>query len=76
MTAFKDLEHGDLVWASKPISENGRPMLVLETPQFPAHDVQLITVLISTKTDHEASHTFRDDDYAGDPVGERSHVLP
>jgi hypothetical protein len=38
--------------------------------------VQLITVLISTKTYHEVSLTLRDDDYAGDPLGERSHVLP
>ncbi|REA00869.1 hypothetical protein DEQ92_18845 [Haloferax sp. Atlit-6N] len=38
--------------------------------------MQLITVLISTKTYHEESLTLRDDDYAGDPLGERSHVLP
>ena len=35
-----------------------------------------ITVLISTKTYHEQSITLRDSDYAGDPLGERSHVLP
>ena len=38
--------------------------------------MQLITVLISTKTYHEVSFTLRDDDYAGDPLGERSHVPP
>jgi hypothetical protein len=32
--------------------------------------------LISTKTYHEQSITLRDSDYAGDPLGERSHVLP
>nr|WP_254524687.1 hypothetical protein [Natrinema caseinilyticum] len=51
-------------------------MLVLGTPQFLNHGIQLITVLISTKTYHEKSLTLCDDDYEGDPVGERSHVLP
>ena len=76
MTAFEELERGDIVWASDPLSEKGRPMLILGAPRFPTHGVQLITVLISTKTYHEASLTLRDDDYAGDPLGERSHVLP
>ena len=76
MTEFEALERGDIVWASDPLSEKGRPMLVLGAPRFPTHGVQLITVLISTKTYHEASLTLRDDDYEGDPLGERSHVLP
>jgi mRNA-degrading endonuclease toxin of MazEF toxin-antitoxin module len=76
VTAFEDLERGDIVWATDPLSEKGRPMLVLGTPQFSTHGVQLITVLISTKTYHEDSLTLRDDDYVGDPLGERSHVLP
>ncbi|WP_458191208.1 type II toxin-antitoxin system PemK/MazF family toxin [Haladaptatus sp. NG-WS-4] len=76
MTAFEELERGDIVWAADPLSEKGRPMLVLGTPQFPNHGVQLITVLISTKTYHEEALTLRDDDYEGDPLGERSHVLP
>ena len=76
MTAFEDLERGDIIWAADPLSQKGRPMLVLGTPQFPNHGVQLITVLISTKTYHEDSLTLRDDDYEGDPLGERSHVLP
>jgi len=33
-----------------------------------------ITVLLSTKTDHEEALTLRDDDYEGDPLGERSHT--
>jgi mRNA-degrading endonuclease toxin of MazEF toxin-antitoxin module len=65
VTAFDELERGDIVWATDPLSEKGRPMLVLGTPQFPTHGVQLITVLISTKTYHEESLTLRDDDYAG-----------
>lgn len=76
MTAFEDLERGDIVWASDPLSEKGRPLLVLGTPRFPNHGTQLITVLVSTKTYHEESLTLRDDDYEGDPLGERSHVLP
>jgi mRNA-degrading endonuclease toxin of MazEF toxin-antitoxin module len=76
VTAFEELERGDIVWATDPLSEKGRPMLVLGTPQFPNHGVQLITVLISTKTYHEESLTLRDDDYAGDPLGKRSYVLP
>ena len=76
MTAFEELQRGDIVWVSDPFSEKGRPMLVLGTPQFPNHGVQLITVLISTKTYHEAALPLRDDDYEGDPLGERSHVLP
>lgn len=76
MTAFEELERGDIVWASDPLSNKGRPMLVLGTPQFPNHGVELITVLISTKTYHQDSLTLRDDDYEGDPLGERSHVLP
>nr|WP_206043242.1 PemK-like protein [Haloferax alexandrinus] len=70
------MERGDIVWATDPLSEKGRPLLVLGSPRFPNHGVQLITVLISTKTYHEESLTLRDDDYAGDPLGERSHVLP
>jgi mRNA-degrading endonuclease toxin of MazEF toxin-antitoxin module len=76
VTAFEDLERGDIVWASDPLSEKGRPMLVLGTPQLPNHGPQLSTALISTKTYHEEALTLRDDDYAGDPLGERSHVLP
>jgi len=76
VTAFEDLERGDIVWASDPLSDKGRPMLILGTPQLPNHGTQLITVLISTKTYHEESLTLRDDDYASDPLGERSHVLP
>jgi len=76
VTAFEELERGDIVWASDPLSEKGRPMLVLGIPRFPNHGVQLITVLISTKGYHEAALTLRDGDYEGDPLGERSHVLP
>ena len=76
MTAFEELERGDIVWATDPLSEKGRPMLVLGTPRFPNHGVQLITVLISTRTYHEAALTLRDEDYEGDPLGERSHILP
>jgi mRNA-degrading endonuclease toxin of MazEF toxin-antitoxin module len=76
VTAFEELERGDIVWATDPLSEKGRPMLVLGSPRFPNHGVQLITALISTKTYHEATFTLRDDDYEGDTLGERSHVLP
>jgi mRNA-degrading endonuclease toxin of MazEF toxin-antitoxin module len=76
VTAFEDLERGDIVWASDPLSDKGRPLLVLGTPQLPNHGTQLITVLISTKTYHEDSLTLKDDDYDGDPLGKRSHVLP
>ena len=76
MTAFDDLNRGDIVWATDPLSDKGRPMLVVGTPRFPAHGVQLITVLISTKTYHEESLTLRDEDYSGEPLGTRSHVLP
>ena len=51
-------------------------MLILGTPRFPNHGVQLITVLISTKQYHQDSLMLQDDDYAGDPLGKRSHVLP
>ena len=76
MTAFDELERGDIIWGTDPLSDKGRPMLVLGTPRFPNHGVQLITVLISTKGYHEESLTLRDDDYEGEPLGERSHVLP
>ena len=76
MTAFEDLERGDIVWASDPLSEKGRPMLILGAPHLPNHGPQLITVLLSTKTYHEEALTLRDDDYEGDSLGERSHVLP
>lgn len=76
MTAFEELERGDIVWGTDPLSEKGRPLLVLGTPRLPNHGVQLITVLLSTKTYHEESITLREDDYEGDPLGERSHVLP
>jgi mRNA-degrading endonuclease toxin of MazEF toxin-antitoxin module len=76
VTAFEDLDRGDIIWASDPLSEKGRPMLVLGAPNLPNHGPQLITVLISTKTYHEQSITLGEDDYADDPLGERSHVLP
>ena len=76
MTAFEDLERGDIVWGTDPLSDKGRPLLVLGTPQLPNHGTQLITVLLSTKTYHEEALTLRDDDYEGDPLGKRSHVLP
>jgi len=41
VTAFEDLDRGDIVWASDPLSEKGRPMLVLGTPQLPNHGPQL-----------------------------------
>lgn len=76
MTAFEELERGDIVWGTDPLSNKGRSMLVLGTPRFPNHGVQLVTALVSTKTYHEDSLTLRDDDYEGEPLGERSHVLP
>lgn len=76
MTAFADLERGDIVWATDPLSDKGRPLLVLGTPRLPNHGIQLITVLIFMKTYHEESLTLRNNDYDGDPLGERSHVLP
>ena len=76
MTAFAELERGDIVWGTDPLSEKGRPLLILGAPRFPDHGVQLITVLLSTKSYHEASLTLRDDEYEGEPLGEQSHVLP
>ncbi|SHG40406.1 PemK-like protein [Halobaculum gomorrense] len=76
MTAFDELERGDVVWATDPLSDKGRPMLVLGGPKFPTHGIQLITALITTRTYHEESLTLRDTDYEGDPLGKPSHVLP
>lgn len=76
MTAFEELERGDIVWGSDPLSGKGRPLLILGTPRFPNHGVQLITVLLSTKSYHHESLTLRESDYEGDPLGEQSHVLP
>lgn len=44
MTAFEELERGYIVWASDPLSEKGRPMLVLGAPRFLNHGVQLINL--------------------------------
>ena len=76
MTAFEELERGDIVWAVDPLSGKGRPVLILGAPQLPNHGLQLITALLSTKSYHEESLTLRDKDYEGDPLGERSYVLP
>jgi len=76
VTAFEELARGDIVWGADPLSEKGRPLLVLGTPRFPNHGIQLITVLLSTKTYHEESLTLRDEDYDGDPLGKRSYALP
>jgi len=51
-------------------------MLILGASHLPNHGTQRITVLLSTKTYHEEALTLRGDDYEGDPLGERSHVLP
>ena len=50
--------------------------IVVGALEFPNHGVRLITVLISTKTYHEEALSLGADDYEGDPLGERSHVLP
>ncbi|WP_247730632.1 PemK-like protein [Halovivax limisalsi] len=76
MTAFEDLARGDIVWGTDPLSDKGRPLLVLGTPRFPSHGVQLITVLLSSKTYHEESLTLRDEDYEAESLGTRSHALP
>ena len=76
MTTFDQLERGDIVWGIDPLSDKGRPLLVLGAPRLPSHGLQLVTVLISTKSYHDESLTLRDDDYEGDPLGKRSHVLP
>lgn len=76
MTSFEELERGDVIWGSDPLSEKGRPLLVLGTPRFPNHGVQIITALVTTKAYHEELLTLRDADYDGEPLGERSHVLP
>jgi hypothetical protein len=71
-----DLDRGDVIWGTDPLSDTGRPMLVVGSPSFPSHGVQLITALVSTKTYHNDAITLRNRDYAGEPLGERSHVLP
>jgi mRNA-degrading endonuclease toxin of MazEF toxin-antitoxin module len=76
VTAFEDLDRGDIIRASDPLSEKGRPLLVLGAPHLPNHGTQLIAVLLSTETYHEEALPLRDDDYGGDPLGKRSHVLP
>jgi mRNA-degrading endonuclease toxin of MazEF toxin-antitoxin module len=76
LTAFESLERGDIIWASDPLSAKGRPLLILGAPNLPHHGTQLIAVLLSTKTYHEEALTLRDDDYEGDSLGKRSHVLP
>jgi mRNA-degrading endonuclease toxin of MazEF toxin-antitoxin module len=76
VTAFEDLERGDIVWGTDPLSEKGRPMLVLGTPRFPDHGVELLTALISTQAYHTESIPLRNEDYTTDPLGKRSHVLP
>ena len=76
MTPLDELERGDIIWATDPLSEKGRPVLVIGTPKFQSHGVQLITALISTKSYHESALALSDDDYEGEPLGEQSHVLP
>lgn len=76
MTAFEELERGDIVWGTDPLSDNGRPLLVFGTPRFSNHGVPFIAVLISARTYLGEWVTSRDEDYQGDPLGERSHVLP
>lgn len=51
-------------------------MLILGTPFFESHGVQLITVLLSTKAYHEESLALRDEDYDGEPLGKQSFALP
>jgi len=76
VTSFDDLDRGDVIWGTDPLSDTGRPMLVVGSPRFPSHGVQIITALVSTKTYHDDAITLRDRDYGGEPLGERSHVLP
>ncbi|AEN05956.1 hypothetical protein [Halolamina sp.] len=76
MTGVAELERGDIIWASDPLSDKGRPMLILGTPSFENHGIQLITTLLSTKTYHEESLVLRNEDYDGDTLGKRSYALP
>lgn len=45
-------------------------------PELPAHGVQLLTALITTKSYHEKSIPLRPDDYEDEPLDEQSYVLP
>lgn len=76
MTGFVELERGDIVWAADPLSSKGRPMVVVGAPELPAHGVQLLTALITTKSYHEKSIPLRPDDYEDEPLNEQSYVLP
>ncbi len=41
MTAFEELERGDIIWATDPLSKKGRTLLVLGAPQYPAQGCYL-----------------------------------
>jgi len=49
---------------------------VVGAPELPAHGVQLLTALITTKSYHEKSIPLRPDDYEDEPLDEQSYVLP
>ncbi len=49
---------------------------MLGAPELPAHGVQLLTALITTKSYHEKSIPLRPDDYEDEPLDEQSYVLP
>jgi mRNA-degrading endonuclease toxin of MazEF toxin-antitoxin module len=49
---------------------------VVGAPELPAHGVQLLTALITTKSYHEKSIPLRPDDYEDKPLDEQSYVLP
>jgi mRNA-degrading endonuclease toxin of MazEF toxin-antitoxin module len=66
VTGFVELERSDIVWAAD----------VVGAPELPAHGVQLLTALITTKSYHEKSIPLRPDDYEDEPLDEQSYVLP
>ena len=60
VTASKDLEHADIIWVSDPLSDKHRPMLIPGVSHLLNYRTQFITILLSTKTDHEEALTQQD----------------
>ena len=59
-TEWRTGSDGVVIWGTDPLSDTGRPMLVVGAPRFPSHGVQLITALVSNKTYHDDAITLRD----------------
>jgi len=72
------VENGDIVWVNDlyKSGDSGRPAVIVGNTRMPDHGWQYVVVNLTSRGYHERSIDIKEDDYAGDPLPQRSHALP